>query len=176
MDSKGGAFFSQTRVGKDGKHFQLLKFRTMRPASESKGQLTVGKDPRITKVGHTLRKYKLDEIPQLFNILKGDMSVVGPRPEVPKYVALYNEEQKKVLAVRPGLTDLASIEYINENEVLSKSTNPEETYIKEIMPHKLKLNLVYIKKQSFFFDLQLIFKTHQPSFAFCRDYYQKEKR
>lgn len=159
LDSKGGVFFAQVRVGKNEKHFSLLKFRTMRPASESKGQLTIGKDPRITSVGRFLRKYKLDEIPQLINILKGEMSVVGPRPEVPKYVAMYTNEQKKVLSVRPGLTDLASIEYINESEVLAKSSNPEETYINEIMPHKLALNLVYIEKQSLAYDFKLIFKT-----------------
>lgn len=159
LDSKGGVFFAQVRVGKNEKHFSLLKFRTMRPASESKGQLTIGKDPRITSVGRFLRKYKLDEIPQLINIIKGEMSVVGPRPEVPKYVAMYTNEQKKVLSVRPGLTDLASIEYINESDVLAKSSNPEETYINEIMPHKLALNLVYIEKQSLIYDFKLIFKT-----------------
>lgn len=159
LDSKGGVFFAQVRVGKNEKHFSLLKFRTMRPASESKGQLTIGKDPRITSVGRFLRKYKLDEIPQLINIIKGEMSVVGPRPEVPKYVAMYTNEQKKVLSVRPGLTDLASIEYINESEVLAKSSNPEETYINEIMPHKLALNLVYIEKQSLIYDFKLIFNT-----------------
>lgn len=160
LDSKGGLFFRQTRVGVNGEDFKLYKFRTMRTSAESSGQLTVGmKDPRITKVGGFLRRYKLDEIPQLLNILKGDMSIVGPRPEVRKYVSLYNPEQLKVLSVKPGLTDLASIQYIKENELLGASINPEETYIKEIMPDKLKLNLIYIEKASFWYDIKLIFKT-----------------
>lgn len=160
LDSKGGLFFRQTRVGVNGVDFKLYKFRTMRTSAEFSGQLTVGmKDPRITKVGGFLRRYKLDEIPQLLNILKGDMSIVGPRPEVRKYVSLYNTQQLKVLSVKPGLTDLASIQYIKENELLGASTNPEETYIKEIMPDKLKLNLIYIEKASFWYDIKLIFKT-----------------
>jgi lipopolysaccharide/colanic/teichoic acid biosynthesis glycosyltransferase len=160
LTSKGAPFFSQTRIGKNGEAFKLLKFRTMRTNSEAKGQITVGsKDRRVTKFGYFLRKSKLDELPQLINILKGEMSVVGPRPEVEKYVKLYSDEQRKVLSVRPGLTDLASIEYINENEILGKSDNPEEDYIHKIMPAKLALNLAYIEKQSFAFDLKLIFKT-----------------
>ena len=160
LSSKGSPFFSQKRIGRNGRPFNLLKFRTMRVNSEAKGQITVGsKDSRVTKFGYFLRKSKLDELPQLLNILKGDMSVVGPRPEVEKYVNLYSEEQRKVLTVRPGLTDLASIEYINENELLGKSDSPEEDYINKIMPAKLALNLEYIKKQSLAFDLKLIFKT-----------------
>lgn len=159
-DSKGGIFFIQQRVGKNNKDFGLFKFRTMRPDSEKSGQITVGgRDPRITTIGYFLRKFKLDEFPQLINVLKGDMSIIGPRPEVRKYVNMYNEEQLKVLSVRPGLSDIASIEYIDENELLGKSSDPEKTYIEEIMPAKLKLNLDYIEKQSFLFDLKLIFKT-----------------
>ncbi len=132
----------------------------MNPGSDKSGQLTVGeKDLRITAIGRILRKYKLDEIPQLLNILKGDMSLVGPRPEVPKYVNLYSKEQLRVLSVRPGLTDLASIEFINENEILGKSDNPEKEYTEVIMPKKLELNIQYIETQSFFGDLKLIVKT-----------------
>jgi lipopolysaccharide/colanic/teichoic acid biosynthesis glycosyltransferase len=160
VSSKGGVFFIQKRVGKNNVDFNLLKFRTMKPDSELKGQITVGgKDPRITKVGYWLRKFKIDEFPQLINVIKGDMSIVGPRPEVRKYVSLYTNEQLKVLTVRPGLTDIASIEYIDENELLGKSANPEQTYITEIMPEKLKLNLRYIEHQSLWLDIKLIFKT-----------------
>jgi lipopolysaccharide/colanic/teichoic acid biosynthesis glycosyltransferase len=153
-------FYLQTRVGKNNLDFKLFKFRTMFTDSDKKGLLTVGgRDPRITPVGYFLRKYKLDELPQLFNVLSGSMSLVGPRPEVRKYVDLYNEEQKKVLTVRPGVTDYASLDYINENELLAKSENPEETYIKEVMPAKLQLNLKYIKEAGLGIDLKLIFKT-----------------
>jgi len=132
----------------------------MNPGSDKSGQLTVGeKDLRITGIGLVLRKYKLDEIPQLLNVLKGDMSIVGPRPEVPKYVNLYSKEQLRVLSVRPGLTDLASIEFINENEILGKSDNPEKEYIEVIMPKKLALNIQYIESQSFSGDFKLIVKT-----------------
>lgn len=160
IDSKGGIFFKQQRVGKNNIDFGLLKFRTMKVDSEKQGQLTISnKDSRITKVGSFLRKYKLDEIPQLINVLKGEMSVVGPRPEVRKYVNLYTAEQLKVLTVKPGLTDLASLKYINENEILSKSSTPEKTYIEEIMQEKLKLNMEYIAKNNLWFDIKLIFKT-----------------
>ena len=143
-------FYLQTRVGKNNSDFKLFKFRTMRTDSEKKGLLTVGgRDPRITCIGYFLRKFKLDELPQLFNVLSGSMSLVGPRPEVRKYVEMYNDEQKKVLLVQPGITDYASLDYINENELLSKSQNPEETYIKEIMPAKLELNMKYIKEAGF---------------------------
>ena len=132
----------------------------MKTDSEKKGFLTIGnKDNRITKVGYYLRKYKLDEFPQLINVLIGDMSIVGPRPEVRKYVDMYNEQQLKVLSVRPGLTDFASIEYMNESELLSKSEKPEETYISKIMPAKLSVNLIYIKKKSFLTDCIIIIKT-----------------
>ncbi|MCT4582183.1 MAG: sugar transferase [Flavobacteriales bacterium] len=160
LDSKGGVFFRQIRVGKNGEDFGLFKFRTMKPDSESLGQITVGgRDPRVTKVGYWLRRFKFDEFPQLINVLIGDMSIVGPRPEVPKYVDLYTDEQKKVLSVRPGLTDYASLEYINENELLEKSDNPNETYINEIMPAKLKLNLKYIEDKSLWVDFKLIMMT-----------------
>ena len=160
LDSKGGVFFIQQRVGKHNKDFGLFKFRTMRRGSEKAGQITVGgKDPRITKTGYLLRKFKLDEFPQLLNVILGDMSIIGPRPEVRRYVDIYSKEQLKVLAVRPGLSDFASIEYINENELLGKSENPEKTYIEEIMPAKLKLNLKYIQQKSFSTDIKLIFKT-----------------
>lgn len=132
----------------------------MKPGSDALGQITVGNsDSRITGIGKVLRKFKLDEIPQLINVIKGEMSIVGPRPEVPKYVNLYSDEQLKVLTVRPGLTDLASIEYINENEILGKSDSPEKEYIEVILPKKLGLNLEYINNQSFLGDLKLIFRT-----------------
>lgn len=160
MESKGGVFYKQVRVGKDNKDFFLYKFRTMRVGSDKKGLLTVGeRDNRITRVGYFLRKYKIDEFPQLLNVIKGDMSIVGPRPEVRKYVDLYTPEQMKVLSVRPGLTDLASIKYVHENEVLAASYNPEQTYIDEVMPAKLDLNLQYIATQSLMGDIRLIFNT-----------------
>lgn len=160
LDSSGGIFYRQMRVGKNNVDFGLFKFRTMEPESDKKGLLTVGgKDPRITRVGYYLRKYKLDELPQLLNVIAGDMSLVGPRPEVRKYVNLYNSEQQKVLLVKPGITDYASIEYFDENELLGKSTNPEMTYIQEVMPAKLNLNLKYIKERSFAVDFKIIFKT-----------------
>ncbi len=153
-------FYLQTRVGKNNVDFKLFKFRSMANNSDKKGLLTVGgRDPRITPAGYFLRKYKLDELPQLFNVLFGSMSLVGPRPEVRKYVDLYNEEQKKVLSVQPGITDYASLDYINENELLAKSQNPEETYIKEVMPAKLQLNLKYINEAGLGTDLKIIFKT-----------------
>lgn len=160
LDSPGKIMFLQKRVGKDEQEFYIYKFRTMVTDAEKLGkQITVGKDNRITKVGAFLRKYKIDELPQLFNVLKGDMSLVGPRPEVPKYVALYNDEQKKVLSVRPGITDLASLRYSDENEILGKVDNPEEYYINVIMKDKLNLNLEYIEKSNLFFDISLIIKT-----------------
>lgn len=160
IDSPGNIMFLQKRVGKGGKIFSIYKFRTMVTDAEKIGkQITIGKDNRITKVGAFLRKYKIDELPQLFNVLKGDMSLVGPRPEVPKYVALYNEEQRKVLSVRPGITDLASLKYSDENDILGKVENPEEYYINVIMKDKLSLNLEYIEKSNLFFDISLVIKT-----------------
>jgi lipopolysaccharide/colanic/teichoic acid biosynthesis glycosyltransferase len=160
LDSKGGVFYKQTRVGKDGKDFKLFKFRSMRTDSDKAGLLTVGgRDNRITKAGYFIRKYKIDELPQLLNVLLGDMSLVGPRPEVRKYVDMYRAEQLKVLTVKPGITDYASIEYSNENEILGKATDPEAVYINEIMPAKLKLNLKYIEEQGVLTDFKIIFKT-----------------
>ena len=160
LDSRGEVLFLQKRVGRYGKEFNIYKFRTMVTNAEKIGkQITVGKDSRITRVGAFLRKFKIDELPQLFNVLKGDMSLVGPRPEVPKYVALYNEEQRHVLDVRPGITDMASLRYKDENDILGKVDNPEEYYINIIMRDKLNLNLEYIEKSNLFFDIYLIIKT-----------------
>lgn len=160
LDSKGGVFFTQVRVGKDGTHFHLLKFRTMRPASEAAGQLTIGaRDPRITGIGHFLRSYKLDELPQLVNVLMGDMSLVGPRPEVPKYVAMYSEAQRKVLTVKPGITDAASLEYFEESELLAQSKNPEQTYVMEVMPRKIELNLPFIEQPTLSAYFSVILRT-----------------
>ncbi len=160
ITSKGGVFFVQLRVGKNNKDFKLYKFRTMFLNSDNKGLLTVGNnDKRITKLGYYLRKNKLDEFPQLINVLNGTMSIVGPRPEVRKYVNLYNSEQKSILDVKPGITDFASLMYYNENEILANSVNPEQTYINEIMPIKLELNKQYINEMSLLTDLKIIFKT-----------------
>ncbi|NEN22565.1 sugar transferase [Cryomorpha ignava] len=168
IDSRGGVFFVQTRVGKDFKPFGLFKFRTMRPFAEKEGKLTIGNnDPRITTVGAILRKVKLDELPQLFNVLNGTMNLVGPRPEVLEYVEHYSEEQRKVLTVKPGITDYASLLYFNENEMLAQSENPKETYLNVIMPAKLKLNLEYIEKRSFSEDLKIIFRTVIRIFLIC---------
>ncbi len=157
VTSPGGALFRQVRVGKEGREFRLLKFRTMRPGSESKGQITVGsRDPRVTSIGQLLRRTKCDELPQLFNVLIGDMSVVGPRPEVPKYVAMYTSEQRRVLNVRPGITGPASIQYINENELLGQSADPDRTYIEEVMPTKLAIDLRYVESASMMTDLKII--------------------
>ncbi len=158
--SGGGAFYRQIRTGKNSKEFKLFKFRTMRKGADKSGSLTVGmRDSRITSIGFYLRKYKIDELPQLFNVLAGDMSFVGPRPEVPEYVALYSAEQKEVLKVQPGITDYASIAYSEENKLLANAENPEELYIKEIMPAKLKLNMKYINEMSLSTDVGIIFKT-----------------
>ena len=160
LSSKGGVFYKQIRVGKNNKDFKLYKFRSMRVNSDKQGLLTVGsKDSRITKAGYFIRKYKIDELPQLFNVLKGDMSFVGPRPEVRRYVDLYSKEQMKVLSVRPGITDPASIKYRNENDILSSASNPEEYYIQHIMPDKLKINIDYINTRTFIKDIKIIFQT-----------------
>lgn len=157
----GPVLFRQVRVGKDGKEFGILKFRTMVVDAERMGaQITVGKDPRITPIGRLLRKTKLDELPQLLNVLSGTMSLVGPRPEVPKYVAMYDDEQRKVLSVKPGITDLASIKYHRESEILAQAGGGwEEVYVQQVMPDKLKLNLEYIERRSLWFDIKLIVKT-----------------
>jgi len=157
LESNGPVFYLQVRVGLNGKDFRIFKFRTMFIGSDKAGLLTVGgRDPRITKVGVFIRKYKLDELPQLINVLIGEMSLVGPRPEVRKYVAMYNVEQLKVLNVKPGITDYASIQYSDENELLAKSADPEKTYIDEVMPTKLILNLKYINEISLLTDLKII--------------------
>jgi lipopolysaccharide/colanic/teichoic acid biosynthesis glycosyltransferase len=150
LETRGRPFFRQKRVGMDGRLFNLIKFRTMYKNSGDENQLTIGiRDKRITRFGYFLRKYKLDEIPQLLNVIKGEMSLVGPRPEVPKYVMLYNEDQKKILFVKPGLTDYASIFFFNENEILARSLEPEKTYIEKIMPQKIELNKRFISDPSF---------------------------
>lgn len=160
VTSEGGVFYRQVRVGKNNKDFRIYKFRTMHVNADKLGLLTVGgRDPRVTKIGYYLRKYKLDELPQLINVFIGDMSFVGPRPEVRKYVNLYTKEQQKVLNVRPGITDLASIEFRDENEILLKQENPNQYYIDTIMPHKLDINLKYLKQRSLLKDIAVILKT-----------------
>ena len=160
FDSQGSIFFRQIRVGKDGKGFRIYKFRTMIVNAEKMGIITIGeRDPRITNSGYFLRKYKLDELPQLINVLKGEMSFVGPRPEVRKYVEMYNQEQLKILTVKPGITDYASIEYINEDEILGKSSDPEKTYSEEIMPQKIKYNMKYINNKTVIEYFKIIFLT-----------------
>lgn len=159
-------FYLQKRVGQFNKDFHLFKFRTMRKDSDKKGLLTVGgRDPRITAIGYYLRKYKLDELPQLFNVLFGTMSLVGPRPEVRKYVDMYNHEQCKVLNVKPGITDYASLEYFSENELLAKSSEPESTYVNDIMPAKLELNKKYINEAGLSTDLKIILRTVKKIFS-----------
>ena len=159
-DSRGGVFYRQVRVGLHGKQFRIFKFRSMRLGSDQGSQITIGeRDSRITRSGLFIRKYKLDELPQLINVFLGDMSFVGPRPEVPKYVDLYTDAQRKVLDVRPGITDMASIKYSNENELLGKAEDPEAYYIQTIMPDKLSINLEYVKNHSFAGDIAIIFKT-----------------
>lgn len=160
-DSSGPVFFRQERIGQHGKPFRIHKFRTMTVAQPGSAmQITVGNDARITRVGDVLRHYKIDELPQLIDVLQGTMSLVGPRPEVPKYVALYPEPTKTiVLSVRPGITDLASIEYRSESELLGKSSNPEQTYIEEVMPAKLAYCVQYVQQQSLWLDIQIIVRT-----------------
>jgi len=145
IDDPGPVFYRQQRVGKDNKDFGLLKFRSMRVGADKMSLITIGdRDPRVTRAGYYIRKYKLDELPQLWNVLIGDMSLVGPRPEVRRYVDLYTPEQQKVLSVRPGITDYASIEYIDENTLLAQADDPDKTYIEQIMPAKIALNMRYI--------------------------------
>ena len=159
IDSKGSIFFKQIRVTKGGREFKILKYRTMRVGSDKYSQITVGKDERITKIGSFLRKYKLDEIPQLINVLIGDMSLVGPRPEVPKYVVLYTDEQKEILKVRAGITDYASIEFSNENDLLALEKDSEKAYIEKIMPKKIELNKKYLSEISMLTDIRIILLT-----------------
>jgi lipopolysaccharide/colanic/teichoic acid biosynthesis glycosyltransferase len=165
IDSKGGPLYLQKRIGRHAKSFYIYKFRTMYIKSDNKKLLTIGEnDKRITKIGKYLRKYKLDEIPQLLNVLKGDMSLVGPRPEVEKYIAYYAPDERKVLRVKPGITDLASIYFFNENELLAQSKDPENFYIHEILPLKLELNQIFIEKPKLNTYFSIIRKTIQMTF------------
>jgi lipopolysaccharide/colanic/teichoic acid biosynthesis glycosyltransferase len=160
LTSKGAVLFRQNRVGKNGKDFKVYKFRTMYVDADKKGLLTIGgKDNRVTKIGYFLRKYKLDELPQLVNVLKGEMSLVGPRPEVRRYVDMYSPEQMKALTVVPGITDYASIIYRNENDLLAVAANPEEFYVKEIMPKKIELSFIYINNRNIKEYFKIIAKT-----------------
>jgi len=160
LESKGGGFYTQQRVGLNGIDFKLYKFRSMGVGSDKKGLITIGgNDARITKIGFFIRKYKIDELPQLFNVLIGDMSLVGPRPEVRKYVELYTNEQRRVLEVKPGITDYASIEYANENEILGLALDPDKKYIQEIMPAKIELNIKYIENKRLKEYFKIIFLT-----------------
>jgi lipopolysaccharide/colanic/teichoic acid biosynthesis glycosyltransferase len=160
LESKGGPFFLQQRVGQNGKLFNLIKFRSMRINADQGSQITIGnKDPRITRTGYFIRRFKLDEFPQFVNVIKGDMSIVGPRPEVPYYVSKYSIEQREILKFRPGITDYASIAYFNENEILAKAKDPQSAYLKEIMPAKIALNQRYLNQPSIGKDLHIIFLT-----------------
>lgn len=159
-DSKGPVFYRQTRVGRGNKDFRLYKFRSMRPDSDKLGLITVGgRDPRVTRSGYYIRKYKLDEFPQLINVFIGDMSLVGPRPEVRKYVDMYTTEQMRVLSVRPGITSLASIRYRNENDILAATDDPDRCYIEKVMPDKLAIDLEYVDRATLWNDIKLIFST-----------------
>jgi lipopolysaccharide/colanic/teichoic acid biosynthesis glycosyltransferase len=160
LESKGGIFYRQQRIGLYGNPFYILKFRTMRKDSDQFGKLTVGmRDPRITNAGFFLRKFKLDEFPQFINVLKGEMSIVGPRPEVQEYVNLYTADQRKILNVKPGITDYASIEFFNENELLGNSEDPDKTYIEIIMPTKLEMNKKYLDNPSVQQDVKIMWQT-----------------
>lgn len=160
LESRGGGFYKQWRVGRYGKDFQVYKFRSMRVGADKKGLITVGgRDPRITRIGYFIRKYKLDELPQLINVIKGDMSLVGPRPEVRKYVDLYTDEQREVLSVRPGITDYASIEYMDENTILGQAADPDKAYIELIVPDKIRYNMKYINNKSLGEYFKIIFLT-----------------
>lgn len=160
IDNPGPVFYRQQRVGRDNKDFGLLKFRSMRVGADKMSLITIGdRDPRVTHAGYYIRKFKLDELPQLWNVLIGDMSLVGPRPEVRRYVDLYTEEQRQVLSVRPGITDYASIEYIDENILLAQAADPDKTYIEEIMPAKIALNMRYINHPTLGEYFKIIFLT-----------------
>lgn len=159
-DSKGPVFYRQIRVGKNNKDFRLFKFRSMRPHSDRLGLITIGRrDPRVTRSGYYIRKYKLDEFPQLINVFLGDMSLVGPRPEVRKYVDMYSPEQMRVLDVRPGITSPASIRYRNENDILAAADDPDKTYVEVVMPDKIKIDLEYVDKAGLLTDIRLILST-----------------
>ena len=167
IESPGGIFYKQKRVGRKGMEFDLYKFRSMRPDSDRQGKLTIGdRDPRITRAGYFIRKFKLDEFPQFFNVLKGDMSIVGPRPEVREYVDLYTEEERNILKVRPGITDYASIEYFEEAKLLSQSEDPRTTYVQEVMPAKIRLNQKYIENPTLWQDLKIMGMTFRKMIGF----------
>lgn len=160
ISSKGGVFYRQERIGQNGVPFKIFKFRTMKVNADKSGTLTVGmRDPRITQIGYFLRKFKLDEFPQFINVLLGEMSIVGPRPEVKEYVDLYTDSQREILNVKPGITDIASLEYFKENELLGQSNDPRKTYIEEVMPAKIELNKTYLKTPTIGKDIQIIWKT-----------------
>jgi lipopolysaccharide/colanic/teichoic acid biosynthesis glycosyltransferase len=160
VESKGGIFYQQERIGMDGLPFKMLKFRSMRKDADKLGKLTVGmRDPRITKSGYFLRKFKLDEFPQFINVLKGEMSIVGPRPEVKEFVDLYTEDQRRILSVKPGITDYASVEYFNENEILGKADDANQTYIEVIMPTKIEMNMKYIANPGILQDIKIMWRT-----------------
>jgi len=166
LDSPGAIFFRQERMGKGFRPFHIYKFRTMvQDAPRKGGPITFGNDPRVTRVGNVLRKTKIDELPQLINVLKGEMTFVGPRPEVPKYVLLFRQDYEEILKVRPGITDLASLKYRDEATILGRSENPEEEYIGRVLPDKIKLAKEYIRRSSFLFDLSLILKTPLKLFS-----------
>ncbi|HUX16126.1 MAG: sugar transferase [Phycisphaerae bacterium] len=161
LTDRGPVFYRQERVGRGGRPFRIFKFRTMVVGADRMGaHITVGRDPRITRIGHLLRKTKIDELPQLLNVLGGTMSFVGPRPEVPKYVAMYDERQRRVLEARPGITDVASIKYRDEQEILAEAGDDwERVYVEQVMPDKLRLNLEYLQNRSLWTDLKVILKT-----------------
>ena len=160
LDSRGPVFYRQVRVGRHNRDFSIFKFRSMRTDADKAGLITVGgRDPRVTRSGYYIRKLKLDELPQLINVLCGDMSFVGPRPEVRKYVDMYTPEQLHVLDVRPGITDEASIQYRNENELLATADDPEQFYVHTVMPDKLRINLQYVQHHNLWTDIKLIFRT-----------------
>lgn len=163
LESKGGGFYEQERIGKGGKPFKLYKFRSMRTGADKGSLITIGgHDSRITRMGYFIRKYKIDELPQLWNVFVGDMSLVGPRPEVERYTRLYTDEQKKVLTVRPGITDWASIEYVDENVILGQAEDPDKAYVEKIMPDKIRYNMKWIENQGIIEYFKIIFCT------FCR--------
>ncbi|MDR0988645.1 MAG: sugar transferase [Prevotellaceae bacterium] len=159
LESRGGGFYKQLRVGRNGKEFLLYKFRSMRTGADKQGLITIGNDARITRIGRFIRKYKLDELPQLFNVLKGDMSLVGPRPEVRKYVDLYTPGQRQILSIRPGITDYASILYVDENRLLGEANDPDSVYIEQIMPAKIEHNMRYLHHHSVKEYFKIIFLT-----------------
>jgi len=157
--TRGRPFFIQERVGRNGRLFNMLKLRTMNPGSDLAGQITIGHDSRVTQMGQFLRRYKFDELPQLVNVVVGQMSLVGPRPEVPKYVAMYSEEQRAILSIRPGLTDPASLRFIDEGALLSTFADPERSYIEHIMPEKLRINMTYHQKRTWSSDMSVLWQT-----------------